>query len=51
MDVFALTRKLVDIASNTGQETAVAVALASELTQLGYDVERCGERVAEIFVA
>jgi len=40
MDVFALTRKLVDIASNTGQETAVAVALASELTQLGYDVER-----------
>ena len=40
MDVFALTRKLVDIASNTGQETAVSVALASELTQLGYDVER-----------
>src|ERR1039458_4193696 len=40
MDVFALTRKLIDIDSTTGQETAVAEALARELTQLGYDVER-----------
>jgi acetylornithine deacetylase len=40
MDVFALTRKLIDIDSTTGQETAVAVALDRELTQLGYHVER-----------
>ena len=40
MDVFALTRKLIDIDSTTGQEAAVAEALARELTQLGYHVER-----------
>ena len=40
MDVFALTRKLIDIESTTGQEAAVAEVLADELTQLGYDVER-----------
>jgi acetylornithine deacetylase len=40
MDVFALTRKLIDIESTTGQEAAVAEVLANELAQLGYDVER-----------
>ena len=40
MDVFALTRKLIDIESTTGMEAAVGEALASELTQLGYNVER-----------
>ena len=40
MDVFALTCKLIDIASTTGQEAAVGVALADKLTQLGYEVER-----------
>ncbi len=48
MDVFALTRKLIDIESTTGMEAAVGVALAGELTQLGYNVERMpveGDRV------
>jgi acetylornithine deacetylase len=40
MDVFALTRKLIDIESTTGQEAAVAETLGLELTQLGYHVER-----------
>ena len=40
MDIFALTCKLIDIESTTGQEAAVGVALADELTQLGYEVER-----------
>ncbi len=40
MDVFALTRRLVDIESTTGQETAVGEALAFELAGLGYQVER-----------
>jgi acetylornithine deacetylase len=40
MDVFALTRKLVDIKSTTGEEAAVAKALAAQLEHLGYDVER-----------
>ncbi len=40
MDVFALTRKLIDIESTTGQEAAVAELLACELAQLGYEVER-----------
>jgi acetylornithine deacetylase len=40
MDVCALTRKLVDIDSTTGQEAAVAEVLARELAQLGYRVER-----------
>ncbi len=40
MDVFALTRKLIDIESTTGMEGAVGEALADELVQLGYNVER-----------
>src|SRR5271166_3793563 len=40
MDVFALARKLIDIDSTTGQESAVGSALASELSSLGYTVER-----------
>lgn len=40
MDVFALTRKLVDIESTTGMEAAVGEALAIGLSQLGYNVER-----------
>ena len=40
MDLFALTRKLIDIESITGNETAVGEALADELTALGYSVER-----------
>ena len=40
MDLFAFTRKLIDIESTTGMETAVGQALAAELTQLGYKVER-----------
>ncbi|MGC2108741.1 MAG: M20/M25/M40 family metallo-hydrolase [Candidatus Korobacteraceae bacterium] len=40
MDVFALTRKLIDIESTTGMEAAVGEALAAELMQLGYNVER-----------
>ncbi|HEY4932770.1 MAG TPA: M20/M25/M40 family metallo-hydrolase [Terriglobales bacterium] len=47
MDLFALTRKLIDIESVTGNETAMGEALARELTALGYAVERMpveGER-------
>jgi acetylornithine deacetylase len=40
MDLFALTRRLVDIESITGNETAVGEALAIELQRLGYNVER-----------
>ena len=40
MDLFALTRKLIDIESTTGMEAAVGEVLAHELTQLGYHVER-----------
>ena len=40
MDLFALTRKLVDIESITGNEAAVGTALAAELIALGYNVER-----------
>ncbi len=40
MDVFALTRKLMDIESTTGMEGAVGPVLAAELTALGYNVER-----------
>ncbi len=40
MDPFALTRKLIDIESTTGMEAAVGQALAAELEQLGYAVER-----------
>jgi len=48
MNVFRLTRKLIDIESTTGIEGRVAEALATELTQLGYGVELMpveGERV------
>ena len=40
MAVSALTRKLIDIESTTGEEAAVGNTLASELAALGYDVER-----------
>jgi len=40
MDLFALTRKLIDIESTTGMEAAVGEALACELAGLGYHVER-----------
>jgi acetylornithine deacetylase len=40
MDLFALTCKLIDIESITGNEAAVGEALARELTALGYSVER-----------
>lgn len=40
MDLFALTRKLIEIESITGNEAAVGHALDSELTDLGYNVER-----------
>ena len=40
MDVFALTRTLMDIESTTGMEAAVGNALADELLALGYNVDR-----------
>lgn len=40
MNLFALTRKLIDIESTTGMEGAVGEALAVELSRLGYHVER-----------
>ncbi len=40
MDLFALTRKLIDIESITGNEAAVGGAIADELAALGYVVER-----------
>jgi acetylornithine deacetylase len=40
MDLFALTRRLIDIESTTGMETRVAEVIASELMTLGYSVER-----------
>ena len=40
MDLFALTRQLIDIESITGNEAAVGAAIADELTALGYSVER-----------
>jgi acetylornithine deacetylase len=40
MDYIALTRKLVDIESITGNEAAVGEAVAGELTRLGYEVGR-----------
>ncbi len=39
MDLFALTRKLVDIESITGNEVAAGSAIAEELRALGYNVE------------
>jgi len=47
MDLFALTRKLIDIDSITGNEAAVGAAIVDELAALGYAVERMpveGER-------
>jgi acetylornithine deacetylase len=47
MDVIALTRRLVDIESITGNEARVGHALVDELQRLGYDVQRTiveGER-------
>jgi acetylornithine deacetylase len=47
MDLFALTRQLIDIESITGNEAALSDALVRELTALGYAVERMpveGER-------
>jgi acetylornithine deacetylase len=40
MDVFELTRKLIDIPSVTGDELAVGQFLSSYLEELGYRVER-----------
>ena len=40
MDLFALTRRLIDIESTTGMEGEVGRALAGELTALGYNVEQ-----------
>ena len=40
MDVFALTRKLVDVDSITGNEAAVSEILAGELSGLGYAVRK-----------
>jgi len=40
MNPFALTRKLIDIESITGQEAEVGNTLARELMALGYNVER-----------
>ena len=51
MDVVALTRRLVDIESISGNEGAVGNALAEELRALGYNVQRMaveGER-ANVF--
>jgi acetylornithine deacetylase len=47
IDVVALTRRLVDIESTTGNEGRVGTALANELQRLGYNVQRTiveGER-------
>ena len=40
MDLFALTRRLIDIESITGNEATVGEAIAEELGCLGYAVER-----------
>lgn len=40
MDLFELTRKLIDIPSVTGDENSVGMFLASHLEALGYKVER-----------
>jgi acetylornithine deacetylase len=40
MDLFALTRKLIDIESITGNEATVGDGIADELAALGYEVER-----------
>jgi len=40
MDLFALTRQLIDIESITGNEARVGEAIGTELEKLGYAVER-----------
>ncbi len=40
VDVFSLTRKLVDVDSTTGKEAAVGELLLRELAALGYDSEK-----------
>src|SRR6185295_5894606 len=40
MNIFELTRKLIDIPSVTGDELAVGQFLTRHLEQLGYSVER-----------
>jgi len=40
MELFALTRRLIDIESITGNEAAVGAAIVKELAALGYAVER-----------
>src|SRR3954470_20015094 len=40
MDIFKLTRRLIDIPSVTGDELAVGEFLARHLDELGYRVER-----------
>jgi acetylornithine deacetylase len=40
MDLYALTRKLVDIESITSNEVEVGDVIAGELTAMGYNVER-----------
>ena len=40
MDYIALTRRLVDIESITGNEAAVGNVLAEELSRLGYHVSK-----------
>lgn len=47
MNVIALTRKLVDVESITGNEARIGLVLADELQRLGYNVQRTmveGER-------
>src|SRR5579862_3366398 len=39
MDIFSLTRQLVDIESITGNEGRVGIFLAEHLRQLGYSVQ------------
>lgn len=45
MNLFELTRKLIDIPSSTGEEKSVGEFLASHLEGLGYQVDR--QRVSE----
>ena len=40
MDLFALTRRLIDIESITGNEAVIGNVIVSELTALGYNVEK-----------
>ena len=40
MDLFELTRKLIDIPSVTGDEKSVGEFLSAHLESLGYNVQR-----------